>query len=55
MDHRKDTLVFSRGTKGNESNKVTQHLVLSLVAKFVEPIGLVAAFTFTARLLLKNI
>ena len=53
--HRKDTLVISRGTKCNESNKVTQRLVLSLVAKVFDPIGLVASFTVTARLLLKDI
>ena len=37
-DHRKDTLVVSRGTKCDESNKVTQRLVLSLVAKVFDPI-----------------
>ena len=54
-DHRKDTLVVSRGTKCNESNKVTQRLVFSLVAKIFDPIGLVASLTITARLLLKDI
>ena len=54
-DHRKDTLVVSRGTKCDDSNKVTQRLVLSLVAKVFDPIGLVAPFTVTARLLLKDI
>ena len=54
-EHRKDTLVVSRGTKCDESNKVTQRLVLSLVAKVFDPIGLVAPFTVTARLLLKDI
>ena len=47
-DHRKDTLVVSRGTKCDESNKVTQRLVFSLVAKVFDPIGLVAPFTVTA-------
>ena len=55
LDHRKNTLVVSRGTKCDESNKVTQRLVLSLVAKVFDPIGLVAPFTVTARLLLKDI
>ena len=54
-DHRKDTLVVSRGTKCDASNKVTQRLVRSLVAKVFDPIGLVAPFTVTARLLLKDI
>ena len=54
-DHREDTLVVSRGTQSDESNKVTQRLVLSLVAKVFDPIGLVAPFTVTARLLLKDI
>ena len=54
-DHRKDTLVVSQGTKCGESNKVTQRLVLRLVAKVFDPIGLVAPLTVTARLLLKDI
>ena len=54
-DHRRDTLVVSRGTKCDESNKVMQRLVLSLLEKFFDPIGLVAPFTVTARLLLKDI
>ena len=54
-DHRKDTLVVSRVTNCDKSNKVTQRLVFSLVAKVFDPIGLVAPFMFTARLLLKDI
>ena len=54
-DHQKDTFVVRRGTKCDESNKVTQRLVLGLVAKVFDPIGLVAPFTVTARLLLKDI
>ena len=54
-DHRKNTLVVSRGIKCDESNKVTQRLVLRLVAKVFDAIGLVAPFTITARLLLKDI
>ena len=47
-------LVVSRGTSCDCSKAVTQRLVLSLVAKVFDPIGLVAPFTVTARLLLKN-
>ena len=54
-NHRKYTLVVSRGTKCDESNKVRQRLVLSLVAKVFDPIGLVAPFMVTARPLLKDI
>ena len=54
-DHRNDTSVVCRGTKCDESKKVTQRLVISLVAKVVDPIGLVAQITVTARLLLKDI
>ena len=54
-DHRKDTLAVSRGTKCDESNKVTQRLDLSLVAKVFDPIVLVAPFTVTARLFSKDI
>ena len=54
-DHTKDTLVVSRGTSCDCSKAVTQRLVLSLVSKVFDPIGLVAPFTVTARLLLKNV
>ena len=54
-DHTKDTLVVSCGTSCDGSKAVTQRLVLSLVAKVFDPIGLVAPFTITAQLLLKNI
>ena len=54
-DHTKDTLVVGRGTSCDCSKAVTQRLVLSLVAKVFDPIGLVAPFTVTARLLLKNV
>ena len=53
-DHKKDTLVVSRGTKYVDNKNVTQRLVLSLVSKVFDPIGLVAPFTVTARLLLKD-
>ena len=38
-----------------DNKNVTQRLVLSLVSKVFDPIGLVAPFTVTARLLLKDI
>ena len=53
-DHRKNTIIVSRGAKGEDNYKVTQRLVLSLVAKAFQPIVLVAPFTATARLLSKD-
>ena len=50
-DLTKGTLVVSCGTSGDSSKAVTQRLVLSLVAKVLDPIGLVAPFTVTAQLL----
>ena len=54
-DHTNDTLVVSRGTSCAITKSLTQRLVLSLVSKFFDPIGLVAPFTVGARLLLKDI
>ena len=54
-DHTNDTLVVSRGTSCAITKSLTQRLVLSLVSKVFDPIGLVAPFTVGARLLLKNI
>ena len=48
LDHTKDNLVVGRG---DSSKAVTQRLFLSLVDKVFDPIGLVAPFTVTARLL----
>ena len=50
-----DTLVVSRGTSSTVTKSLTQRLVLSLVSKVFDPIGLVAPFTVGARLLLKDI
>ena len=54
-DHTNDTLVVSRGTRCAITKSLTQRLVLSLVSKVFDPIGLVAPFTVGARLLLKDI
>ena len=54
-DHINDTLVLSRGTNSTITKSLTQRLVLSLVSKFYDPIGLVVPFTFGARLILKDI
>ena len=52
-DHSNDTL--SRGTNSTITRSLTQRLVLSLVSKVYDPIGLVAPFTVGARLILKDI
>ena len=54
-DHTNETLVVSRGTSCAITKSLTQRLVLSLVSKVFDPIGLVAPFTVGARLLLKDI
>ena len=54
-DHNNDTLVVSRGANSTITRNSTQRLVLSLVSKVYDPIGLVASFTVGARLILKNI
>ena len=54
-DHTNDTSVVSRGTSCAITKSLTQRLVLSLVSKAFDPIGLVAPFTVGARLLLKDI
>ena len=54
-DHNNDTLVVSRGAYSTITKSLTQRLVLSLVSKFYDPIGLVAPFTVGARLILKDI
>ena len=54
-DHNNKTLVVSRGTNSTITKSLTQRLVLSLVSKIYDPIGLVAPFTVGAQLILKNI
>ena len=54
-DHNNDTLAVSRGTSSTVTKSLTQRLVLSLMSKVFDPIGLVAPFTVGARLLLKDI
>ena len=46
---------MSRGTNNTITKSLTQRLVLSLVSKVYDPIGLVAPFSFGARLILKDI
>ena len=50
-----DTLVVSRGTSCAITKSLLQRLVLSLVSKVFDPIGLVVLFAVCARLLLKDI
>ena len=54
-DHDNDTLVVSRGISSTLTKSLTQRLVLSLVSKLFDPIGLVAPFTVGARLIIKDI
>ena len=55
LDHSNDTLVVNWGTSSTVTKSLAQRLVLSLVSKVFDPIGLVAPFTVGARLLLKDI
>ena len=54
-DHNNDTLVVSRGTNSTITESLTQRLVLSLVSKVYDPVGLVAPFTVGAQFILKDI
>ena len=54
-DHNNETLVVSRGTNSTITRILPQCLVLSLVSKVYDPIGLVAPFIVGARLILKDI
>ena len=54
-DYNNGTLVVSRDTSSTVTRSLTQRLVLSLVSKVFDSIGLVAPFTVGARLLLKDI
>ena len=54
-DHNNDTLFVSPSTSSTVTKSLTQRLVLSLVSKVFDPIGLVAPFTVGARLLLRDI
>ena len=54
-DHTNGTLVASRGTSCAITKSLAQRLVLSLVSKFFDPIGLVAPFTIGSRLVVKDI
>ena len=54
-DYNNDTLVVSRGTNSTKTKRLTQRLVLSLVPKVYDPIGLVLPFIVGARLILKDV
>ena len=54
-NHKRDTLVVSRGTRKPLKQPVTQRTILSCVASVFDPIGLVAPYTVKARLMLKDI
>ena len=54
-DHNNDTLAVSRGTNSTMTKNLTQRLVLSLVSKVYDAIGLVAPFTVDSGLILKDI
>ena len=53
-DHIKDSLFVSWGTSSTVTKSLTQRMVLSLVFKAFDPIGLVALFANGARLFLKD-
>ena len=54
-DHNNDTLVVSRCTSSTVAKSLTQGLVLSLVSKVFDSMGLVESFTVGAQLSLKDI
>ena len=54
-DHNNDIVVVSRGTNSTITKNLTQRLVLSLVSRVYDPIGLDAPFIVGARLILKDI
>ena len=54
-DHNNDTLVVSRGASSTVTKSLTQRLLLSLVSKVFDIIGLVATFKVIARLLFRDI
>ena len=54
-DQSNDTLVVSQDASSTVTKFLPQSLVLTLVSKVFDPIGLVAPFTVGARLLLKDI
>ena len=52
-DHVKDTLVVSRGVDRPLDKAITQRTFLSFVSSVFDPVGLVAPYTVSARLLNK--
>ena len=54
-DHNKETLIVNLGASNTVTKPSTQGLVLSLLSKVFDLLGLVAPFTVGAQLLLKDI
>ena len=54
-NHLSDSLVVSRGTSPDINRTLTQRIILGIVSAVYDPIGLVAPYTVSARLLLKDI
>ena len=54
-NHLSDSLVVSRGTSTDINRTLAQKIILSLVPAVYDPIGLVAPYTVSARILLKDI
>ena len=50
-----DILVVSRGLDVSDNSIITQRVILSQVSSVFDPIGLLAPYTVSARLLLKEI
>ena len=53
-NHLSDSLVVSRGTSTDINRTLAQKIILSLVPAVYDPIGLVAPYTVSARILLKD-
>ena len=54
-NHVNDTLVVSRGMDACVIETITQRVILSQVSSVFDPIGLIAPYTVSARLLLKEV
>ena len=54
-NHVKDTFIVSRGLDTSDHSIITQRVILSQVSSVLDPIGLLAPYTVSARLLFKEI